>query len=185
MTTNQSSDGGKRGPVVVSAGRRVDAPGVAAPRFPPQNVPMVRARIQEYLQEHMPSAIVASAACGADLLLLQAAQNIPRYVLLPSEPEEFRKSSVTDRPGVWGAIYDEVLGVSEVEVLRLPDGQEGYLAINDRLLNRAQSLAGDIGTSVTALVIWNKQSRGHDDVTEHFRREAQKRELVVDEISTL
>jgi hypothetical protein len=183
MAANQSSD--IKGPVIVSAGRRVDAPDASAPRFPPQNVPAVRDRVQEYLQQQKPSAVVASAACGADLILLQAAHNLPRYVLLPSSPEEFRESSVTDRPGDWGAIYDEVLQCAEVAVLRLPSGQEGYLAINDRLLDKAQALAGDLGTSVAALVIWNQQSRGDDDVTEHFLRAAGRRNFLITEISTL
>ncbi len=183
MTANQSSE--MPGPVVVSAGRRVDAPDAATPRFPLQNVKIVRARVEEYLQQQRPSAIVASAACGADLILLQAAQNLPRYVLLPSSPEEFRESSVTDRPGDWGAIYDEVLHGAQVDVLQVPSGQEGYLAINDRLLDKAQAVAGDLGTSVAALVIWNQESRGDDDVTEHFLREAGERNFPIREISTL
>jgi hypothetical protein len=183
MTANQSSD--TRGPVIVSAGRRVDAPDASTPRFPARNVETVRARVEEFLQQQMPSAIVASAACGADLILLQAAHMVPRYVLLPSSPEEFRESSVTDRPGDWGAIYDEVLQCAEVQVLKLPSGQEGYLAINDRLLDKAQALAGDLGTSVAVLVIWNQQSRGDDDVTEHFLRAARQRNFPISEISTL
>lgn len=184
MAANPSSFPDNPGPVVVSAGRRVDAPD-ATPRFPAENVPAVRARVQDYLQQQVPSAVVCSAACGADLILLQAAQNLPRYVLLPSDPEEFRKSSVTDRPGGWGAIYDEILQVAEVQVLKLPSGQEGYLAINQRLLDKAESVAAKLGKSVTALVVWNKESRGDDDVTAHFLEEARRRSLPVTEISTL
>jgi hypothetical protein len=182
MTANQSSN--TRGPVVVAAGRRVDAPDAATPRFPAQNVERVRDQVREYLRQQRPSAIVCSAACGADLILLQAAQDLPRYVLLPSSPEEFRESSVTDRPGNWGAIYDEVLQGAQVEILQLPSGQEGYLAINDRLLDKAQALASDLGTSVATLVIWNQESRGDDDVTEHFLREAGQRNFPIREIST-
>src|ERR1051325_10057308 len=81
MNAGQNISSAKLGPVVVSAGRRVDALDASVPRFPPQNVASVQARIQEYLQRQLPSAIVCSAACGADLILLHAAQNIPRYVL--------------------------------------------------------------------------------------------------------
>ncbi len=185
MTANQSSD--LQGPVVVSAGRRVDAPNASTARFPPQNVPAVRDKVREYLQQQRPAAIVASGACGADLIVLQAGLKaaLPCYVLLPSSPEEFRESSVTDRPGDWGSIYDEVLQGARVEVLKLPSGQAGYLAINDRLLDKAQALAGDLGTSVAALVIWNQESRGDDDVTEHFLRAAGQRNIPIREISTL
>ncbi len=185
MTENQSSD--VRGPVVVSAGRRIDAADASTPRFPPQSVPTVRTKIEEYLRQRRPSAIICSAACGADLLLLQAAQKaeVPRYVLLPSPPEEFRQSSVTDRPGDWGAIYDEILRHSSVEVHQVPAGQEGYLEVNRRLLDKAQALAAEVGVSVAALVIWNQESRGEDDVTAHFLREAAQRSFTISEISTL
>lgn len=171
----------------MGAGRRVDAPDTVNPRFPSQNVPAVRAQVEEYLEQQRPSAIVCSAACGADLILLQAAnrRQLPLYILLPSSRAEFRESSVTDRPGDWAAIYDEVVQAAQVEELPLPSGQEGYLAINTRLLDRAQALASDFATSAAALVIWNGESRGDDDVTEHFLREAQRRNLAIGQISTL
>jgi hypothetical protein len=138
-------------PVVVSAGRRVDAPDAATPRFPGQNVARVRKNIEDFLAREQPVAIVASAACGSDLLLFEASialaadgkiAKVQRYVLLPSPPEEFRKSSVIDRPGDWG-------------------------------------------TRVEALVIWNMQSRGADDVTGHFLGEAENRRIPVTQISTV
>jgi hypothetical protein len=187
MSASQSSSPDKPGPVIVSAGRRVDAPDATTPRFPQQNVAGVRAKVEDFLQQQKPSVIVSSGACGADLLLLQAAQRgrIPRYVLLPSSPEEFRESSVTDRPGDWGTIYDDVLKDSQVEILKLPSGQEGYLETNLRLLERGQALAAELGTSATVLVIWNQETRGDDDVTAHFLREATQRNIPISEISTL
>ena len=56
--------------------------------------------------------------------------HIPRYVLLPAQPEQFRKTSVTDRPGDWGTLYDKVLKTAKIEVLNVPDNQEGYLETN-------------------------------------------------------
>ena len=186
MSTNQIPSQ-KPGPVIVAAGRRVDAADAATERFPQRNVPDVRAKLEDFLKQQTPSAIVSSGACGADLLVLQAVANdrVQRYVLLPSSPEEFRESSVTDRPGDWGPIYDEVLKSSQVEVLELPTGQEGYLEINRRLLDKAAALAAELGTSVSALVIWNQESRGDDDVTAHFLHEARQRSFPVTEISTL
>ncbi len=175
------------GPVIVEAGRRVDAPDAETPRFPPSNVDQVRQRIQQVFAREKPVAFVSSAACGADLLALDAAgiRHVPRYVLLPSPPEQFRKSSVIDRPGDWGALYDEALKSSKVEVLKLSDGQEGYLQTNLKLLDRAEALAREHNTSTTALVIWNEQSRGPDDVTAHFLEQAKLRKIPVLEVSTL
>ena len=106
-------------------------------------------------------------------------------MLLPASPDEFRESSVTDRPGNWGPIYDAVLKASTVEVLSLPEGQEGYLEVNHKLLDKAQELAQGEGAPVSALVIWNRESRGDDDVTAHFLEEARRRSIKVLEISTL
>jgi hypothetical protein len=181
-------------PVMVAAGRRVDAPGATEPRFPPGNVELVRGRIEKLLEGERPLATVSAAACGADLLLLQASirlereKEIPtvrRTILLPSSPEEFRKSSVTDRPGDWGTIYDEVLKHSTVQVLNLPPGDEGYLQANLHLLKEAESIAKTANTRVVAVVIWNGKSRGNDDVTAHFLDEAGRRGIPTIGILTL
>jgi hypothetical protein len=176
-----------KGQVVVSAGRRVDAPDAQTPRFPAANVDLVRQRIRKLFSKEKPVALVCSGACGTDLLALQVAgeRHMKRYVLLGAEPAEFRKTSVTDRPGNWGELFDEVLKTANVEVLKMPDGQEGYLDTNLKLLDRAEALAKQLGTSVEALVIWNEQSRGPDDVTEHFLQQAKLRGMPVRQISTL
>jgi hypothetical protein len=172
--------------VIIEAGRRVDTPDAEVPRFPPSNVGQVSQRIEELLGKQNPLAVVCSAACGADLLLLRAAgeAHIDQVVLLPSEPEVFRKSSVTDRPGNWGELYDRVLKTARVEILKVPEGQEGYLETNLKLLDRGQQLARENGVSAEALVVWNGISRGPDDVTAHFLHEAKLRKMTVLEIST-
>jgi hypothetical protein len=50
----------------------------------------------------------------------------------------------------------------------LPRGQEGYLETNLKLLDRAQVLTKQEQTIVKALVVWNKESRGPDDVSVRF-----------------
>ncbi len=174
-------------PVIIEAGRRVDAPDAQLPRFPPSSVSEVRQRIRKLLVTQNPQAVVCSAACGADLLLLEAAgeMHIEQVVLLPSEPEAFRKSSVTDRPGNWGELYDQVLKTAQIEVLKLPEGQEGYLETNLKLLDRGQQMARQNGVPAEALVIWNGVARGPDDVTAHFLHEAKSRKMTVLGISTV
>ena len=174
-------------PVIIEAGRRVDAPDTQVPRFPPSNVSEVSRRIRRLLGMQKPQAVVCSAACGADLLLLQAAGEmyIEQVVLLPSEPEAFRTSSVTDRRGNWGELYDQVLKTARVETLKLREGQEGYLDINLKLLGRGQQLADEKGVFAEALVIWNGISRGPDDVTAHFLHEAKLRKITVLGIATV
>src|SRR6185437_8645876 len=99
------------------AGRRVDAPDSLPMRFPLHNVELVRGRLRALLERHPPGTLVCSAACGSDLLALEAAGDLGwrRRVILPFERGRFRDSSVTDRPGDWGALYDRIL--DEVQAL--------------------------------------------------------------------
>ena len=175
------------GRVLIAAGRRVDATDAAVARFPLSRVAEVRRQVRRLLSRQKPVAVVCSAACGADLIVLDVAGSlhIERYVLLPSEPEEFRRTSVTDRPGDWGDLYDRALKTSKVEILKLPEGQDGYLETNLRLLDRGQDLARKYSVAPEALVIWDKKSRGPDDVTGHFLEQAKLRKIPVTEIATV
>jgi hypothetical protein len=78
-------------PVLIEAGRRVDAPDAQTARFPPSNVPKVRQRIRELLLREKPAAVVCSAACGTDLLLLEVAgkMHIQQLVLLDLPPKKW------------------------------------------------------------------------------------------------
>ena len=177
----------KKRPVIVAAGRRVDAPNAQSPRFPAAKVDAVRERILKFFDAESPVALVSSAACGADLLVLEVAgqKHVKRYVLLGAEPAVFRMDSVADRPGNWGEVFDQVMSSANVEVLKLPAGQESYLQTNLDLLNRADALAKQLGSPVQALIVWNEESRGPDDVTAHFLQQAKQRGYPVTEISTL
>src|SRR5947209_320182 len=94
--------------VIALAGRRIDAPNAETPRFPLENREKVGNRIRDFLAEHGATALVCSAACGADLLALEAAEELGlrRRILLPFAPDRFRATSVTDRPGEWGPLFD-------------------------------------------------------------------------------
>src|SRR5689334_3365039 len=53
--------------IVALAGRRVDKSDAQEPRFPLRNVDLVRTRTRELLRNKDATALVSSAACGADL----------------------------------------------------------------------------------------------------------------------
>jgi len=59
--------------VVAFAGHMVDAPQRATPRFPAALVPAVRAALRERLAPLRAPIVFTSAACGADLLFIDAA----------------------------------------------------------------------------------------------------------------
>jgi hypothetical protein len=174
--------------VVALAGRRVDAPGAPA-RFPEDRIEAVRASIATTLRARAATGLVSAAACGADLLGLDAAATlgIARWIVLPFSPERFRETSVVDRPGDWGAQYDRQVAVARATgrlSIMAPTGAEEdvYLRANEAILDRAQAVAGD--GSVVALMVWDGQPRGTGDVTAAFASSARERGISVEEIYT-
>jgi hypothetical protein len=175
------------GSVIVQAGRRMDPANTETVSFPSVNIDLVRHRIKTKFLESKLLALVSSAACGTDLLALEVAEqiNVDRFILLPSPPAAFRASSVTDRPGNWGNLFDRLIKTSHVQVFTLPERQQGYLEMNVRLLDNAQSFAKRLEVEARAMVAWNQESRGADDVTAHFLEQARLRHLQIIDISTL
>jgi hypothetical protein len=177
--------------VIALAGRRVDSPDAKVPGFPLGNVETVRMRTRDVLIEKRAVAVVASAACGADLIALSEAGQLGlrRRVVLPFERKRFRETSVTDRPGEWGALYDRVLdavaAVGDLVVLLNGEGEEAYSVANRAILDETVELARALHKPAIAVLIWDGVSRGDQDLTEEFGAEARKRELPVTEILTI
>jgi hypothetical protein len=178
--------------IVASAGRRVDAAGADSRRFPPENVPLVREAAASALSRLEATGVVTSAACGADLIVLDAARAlaIPASIVLPFGSRSFRQTSVVDRPGDWGSLYDELIAAAETSgsLLTLnfdPHDAQAYMAANRVILERAAAAAAAPHPSVAARGIWDGRPRGEGDVTMAFRTEAERKGFAVHEISTL
>lgn len=176
--------------IIALSGRRVDALGAEQPRFPLQNVARVKDEVRQSLQNQQASAVVSSAACGADLIALSEAGSLGlrRRVVLPFEPGRFRETSVVDRPGDWGVIYDQVINEvkanGDLIVLDKTEQDDPYAATNKVILNEAIALAGQTQEPVGTLLIWDGASRGKEDFTESFGTESRKLGLPVFEILT-
>jgi len=177
--------------VAALAGRRIDAADAAAPRFPLANVDIVRDRLAALLGAQRIEALVCSAACGADLIALDVAGKLGlrRRVVLPFAPERFRETSVTDRPGDWGPLFDRVIGeiaaTGDIVLLGLDEGDDdAYAAANDAILNEAEALAGDDPLQVVAVIAWEGGSRGQGDLTEAFATAARARNHPAHEVLT-
>ena len=86
--------------VVVFAGHMIDQPGRPKPRFPNYLAPQVYQQIADALARLDARIGVASAACGSDILFLEAMlkREGEINVILPHHKEEFIKSSVVRRP---------------------------------------------------------------------------------------
>lgn len=181
--------------IITLAGRRIDAQDAATPRFPLGKCARVHERLLTLLSEQQATALVSSAACGADLLALEAAGElgIQRHVILPFASERFRAVSVTDRPGEWGALFDHI--ISEVEMTgnlvllrETTEDTATFLRTNQAILNEAQTLADQIGKEasvpqgILAVIVWDGQSRGENDLTADFANEARLRGIPVIEV---
>ncbi len=178
--------------VIALAGRRIDAPSSSTPRFPLENVALVRARIRGLFEACGASALVSSAACGADLLALTegGAMGIERCVVLPFHRDRFRETSVVDRPGDWGVLYDRVLDEVEARGIlvvldSVPDDADAYAAVNRTILDQAAVLAAQLRVVAAAALVWDGSPRGGDDLTKAFGDEARQRGLEMFEVMTI
>ena len=171
------------GAVVALAGRRVDAAGTQPPRFPLENVPLVRERLAELLAGEGAAALVCSGACGADLVALEEAERLElrRRIVLPFASERFRETSVLDRPGEWGPVFDRLLAAAraacDLVVLDAGEGDAAYAAANEAIVREAQALAREDGGALrrlVAVVVWEGAARSGSDATGGFRDLAAK-----------
>ena len=126
---------------------------------------------------------MGAAACGADILALEVARELGLWcrVVLPFDRAKFRDSSVTDRGGDWGERYDRIVDEVEaagdlIEFAHDRDNVQTFFTGNQDILDQAQELALELKTDAYALIVWNGESSGDDDVTGHFKQEAEKRE---------
>jgi hypothetical protein len=180
--------------VIALAGRRIDKPGAQAPRFPLERVEAVEQRLSRLFREEEASALVCSAACGADLIALQVAGalKLRRRVVLPFAPEWFRRSSVTDRPDArWGLLFDEVIAAvratGDLVVLSgAEDDEAAYAAANEAILRETRALLStQLGVSGLAVLVWEGHPKAHEDATEAFSHLATSAGLPVREVHTL
>ena len=161
--------------VAALAGRRVDTRDATVPRFPLRNVPQVRAQLQRLFAREAVELLVCSAACGADLTALDVAcaAGIRCKVVLPFEAKRFRATSVVDRPGDWGELFDRLMARIESAGDLLAIGDEAdleraYLRANAVIVE--QACVGARDRRRLAVVVWEGQAREGADATEHFRR---------------
>ena len=174
--------------ILAFAGRRVDAPGAEPPRFPLANVDLVRTRVRALLQASSATAIVSSAACGADLIALgeAGALGLRRKVVLPFSRDRFRNTSVTDRPGNWGPVYDKILDeAADVIILEESPDDDAYLAANRVILEATVAWMNEFHEPGGAVLVWEGKSKVEQDFTEKFGIEARRKRLEVFEVRTL
>ena len=186
--------------IIALAGRRIDASDATTVRFPLENVAVVRERIHAFFVDHKVTALVCSAACGADLLALDVAGELGiwRRIVFPFEQNRFCATSVIDRPGEWEALFNRIIRKVQAEggfVILSENGEDDaiFATTNKVILDEALTLAHQMphgrreqsANLVQAVLVWDSQSRGEGDLTAHFADEARARGLSVIEIATV
>jgi len=179
--------------IIALAGRRIDAEDAEEKRFPLEMKDIVYEKIRGVFHNTNATVLISSAACGADLLSQKAAREsgIEQHIILPFERGKFRKTSVTDRPGDWGELFDEICDeVEEKGNLIVLEGfenneEKAYSAVTTEILNRAEFLQKTGGDEeILAVVVWKGKPKNETDETAAFAKEARLRNIAVKEIAT-
>ena len=189
--------------VVALAGRRIDAEDANPIRFPLDRAEKVKEKLHRFFMANKTGCLVCSGACGADLIALDVAgqSGINRKMVLPFEAETFRSTSVIDRPGNWGVLFDtihkELNKEQNVIILNYTeDDKNAYEKTNFEILKTADAIFNELKQQgkqsvdsgvekKVAMIIWEGIPKDSNDTTDHFRKEAMKRGYDIEEINCL
>jgi hypothetical protein len=172
--------------VAAVAGRRIDPESAEVRRFPFEQGPKVERELRRLFEEIGISVLIASAACGADLLTLKVAGElgIPVQIILPISLDRFKATSVLDRPhpDYWGNLFDQAIAAARangelIELAGDPESHDAYSAANEAIIKKAISLASsqpyEGAKRPVAVIIWEGTARPGTDVTEEFRQSSE------------
>lgn len=148
--------------VMVFAGHMIDRPGRKFSRFPADLESLVAKEISERIDKLKPGFGFASAACGSDILFLEAMleRGAEISVVLPYNEEEFLRDSVDFLPGSnWPArfrrVCDRAARVVMASMQKLEIGGVSYEFCNDLILGLATIRAHRLGTELVPLAAWD------------------------------
>jgi class 3 adenylate cyclase/tetratricopeptide (TPR) repeat protein len=166
--------------VVVFAGHMVDQPGRSQPRFPNYLAPRVHQQIANTLERLDARIGVASAACGSDILFLEAMlqREGEINIIFPFIKEEFVKTSVTIVPDTdWGPRFEAVLQQATRVIIASENRTSGnamvYEYANLLLDGLAILRAKLLDTELIPLVVWDGKEGdgpgGTSGMVQHWR----------------
>ncbi len=175
--------------VVVFAGHMIDQPGRLKPRFPNYLAPQVYQKIADTLERLDARIGLASAACGSDILFLEAMlkREGEINIILPFIKEEFIKSSVTLIPGTdWGPRFEAVLEQATQVIVASENRASGnamvYEYANLLLDGLAILRAKMLDTELIPLVVWDggvgDGPGGTSSLIQHWRSHGLEPEII-------
>ncbi|HTS23284.1 MAG TPA: adenylate/guanylate cyclase domain-containing protein [Casimicrobiaceae bacterium] len=152
--------------VVAFAGHMIDAPDRPEPRFPAAIAPWVETAIRAELARLRQPIVYTSAACGADLILIEAALDVSAEVniVLPFDRADFLRTSVATGGEAWVRRCDAALERATRVIMAT---EENYLG-DDVLFDHAAMLlegfaclrAAQLETEPTLLCVIDPESEG-------------------------
>lgn len=147
--------------VIIFSGHMVDTPGRRIPRFPAIYVDAVAEQIRLKLDVLDAWIGISSAACGSDLLFIEAmlAREADIQVVLPWRKEEFKQTSVLAAGPEWEGRFDQALeeatSVTFLSQQGAPSGNLGYVYCNDCMNGMALFRSEKLGSEVRPLAVWD------------------------------
>ena len=151
--------------VAVFTGHMIDRPDRARPRFPPLPAleEQVKTAVRVWLDEQDVLIGYASAACGSDVMFLEAVQERggETVVVLPYGKDLFCQDSVAILPGSnWSERADKMFACSRVHTVsahRLALQGISYEYANRVLHGLALAQAAQLDSSVVHLSVWDQR----------------------------
>jgi class 3 adenylate cyclase len=148
-------------PVVMYTGHMIDHWTRESPRFPSELEAVMAAAIREKLQILRPLAAYGSAACGSDILCLEAMRHIggETHIVLPFPAEEFHRVSVDFAAGGWSERFERALAAADSVTITSDHRARGSSATfeyaNLVLTGMAHLRAQVLQTDLRGLAIWD------------------------------
>jgi len=151
--------------VIVFAGHMIDWPERTEPRFPRELESDVASEIQDRIDSLNPGFGFSSAACGSDILFLEAMldHGAEVSIVLPYNEEEFVRDSVEIGPKAktWRDRFDRVLAraarVITASNQRLEIGGISYEFCNQLLLGLAAIRCRQLDSTLIPVAVWNEK----------------------------
>jgi hypothetical protein len=154
-------------PVAIFTGHMIDMPERTTPRFPPELENQVAGAIRDRIRRLCPVAGYGSAACGADILFLEAMLDEGRefHVILPVPPAEFLRLSVDIvQGGDWPQRFERLLesaASTTVACENLSWGTAATLGYANRISTGMAALhAQRLETGLRGLALWDGERGG-------------------------
>jgi hypothetical protein len=161
--------------VLLFSGHMIDAPGRETPRFPPRLEPAVGRAIQaevDRLAAGPADLAISSAACGGDILFLEAvlARGVPTRIYLPLDESTFLEKSVSFANHRWLERYRAVISQSRRFVAPhvlgpLAVNEDPFERVNRWMVDEACRLGG---ASVAFICLWNGKGGDGPGGTKHM-----------------